>query len=128
MKSHTLAKALKQLSTILLDGPNVELRDLRLNGLNAMPDIQPEKMAVSLDVLVSLARIDKQRWRELIKEHGFPIQIRSRDSSRDILGRVLKHLDSDPEALRRLKQRSGSRVDPAPELLNAFATLLRRSD
>jgi hypothetical protein len=63
---------------------------------------------------------------ELIRENGFPIEIRPRDASRDIFGKLCAYLESNPQAQEKLKasvnKTSGK---SSPELMRALATLLK---
>lgn len=125
MKTHVLARALKELSDWLMRAPNTELKNLKVPfGVTALAK-SSEEIAMSLETLVALARVDKQRWYELIREYSFPIDVRPRDASRDILGKLLKYLESNPNALRRLRERTRNRAEPSDELLHAFEILLR---
>jgi hypothetical protein len=126
MKSHELARALSQLAQLLRKLPSVDLDDLVVNARNAPPP-DPETVPVALSTLVSLSRFDRNQWLQLIKEYNFPVEIRARDASRDILGKILKHLEESPEARNRLVTRATkSKPESSPELLRALETLLRR--
>jgi len=126
VKTHLLAKSLSELARVLRKLPNVELNELQDVVNTSRSSAHPEDdVAVSLDALVGLARVDKQRWHDFIKDHRFPIEVRPRDASRDILGKLLKYLESNPRALQKLKARSKRRMEPSSELLQAFETLLR---
>ena len=125
MKSHELANALSTLSRILKSGPNVELSHLQFK--ETLAGVQStQALAVNLSTLVSLSNIDKSKWIDLINEHSFPIDVRPRDGSRDILGKLLSYLENNVEAqdkLRATATRSSSTA--SPELLKALSTLLR---
>ena len=125
MKSHDLAQALNTLARILKSGPNVELSQLRLKEMFDSPHSSND-LALNLSTLVSLSSVDKSKWLELIKEHGFPIEVRPRDGSRDIFGKLCAYLEANPQAQEKLKAtatRSTSRS--SPELMKALATLLK---
>lgn len=124
MKSHELAHALTTLARMLKSGPNVEISQLRLKDMFGGHSSQ--ELALNLSTLVSLSSVDKSKWLELIKEHGFPIEVRPRDGARDIFGKLCAYLEENPQAQERLKQsatRSTSRS--SPELMKALATLLK---
>ncbi len=127
MKTHDVAKVLAQLAKLLKTGPNVELDHLTSLpelGLNR-PQSRDEAL-IGLSTLVNLAKIDKQQWIGIIKDNDLPIEMRPRDASRDILGKLLTYLDQNPEARKRVsesaKQRSSS---VSPELTRALSILLK---
>jgi hypothetical protein len=124
MKSHELAQALTMLARILKSGPNVDLAQLRLKDMFGGHSSQ--ELALNLSTLVSLSSVDKSKWLELIKEHGFPIEVRPRDGARDIFGKLCSYLEANPQAQERLKQ-SATRATSksSPELMKALATLLK---
>jgi hypothetical protein len=124
MKSHELAQALSTLARLLKSGPNVELSQLKVR--DAFDSHGNRDLALNLSTLVSLSSVDKQKWMGLIRENGFPIEIRPRDGSRDIFGKLCAYLESNPQAQERLKasaiKTSGK---SSPELMKALATLLK---
>lgn len=132
MKTHELANALKTLASALKSGPDVDLHDLKglLNlGSGGTPYLsaptQSGDLPIALSALLSLSRIDKQEWIKLIKDLGLDIEIRPRDASRDIVGKVLRILEGDPDARMRLSRKVNSRETPSsPELARALSSLL----
>lgn len=134
MQTHELAEALKKLASLLKRGPNVDISILtRLT----QPDTKISKpesgsgsrddLPLALNALVSLSRVDKSEWLELIEDLGLTITVRPRDASRDILGKVLKVLETQPEARERLQQRIRNRsAHGSPELARALSSLLDR--
>lgn len=107
---------------MLKAAPNVDLRDLSLS--NQTRNVSDGEIAVGLATLVELAKIDKRQWVSFISQHGFPIQTRPADASRDVLGKLLKYLEAHPDAMRKLKD-SASRASSSPELLRALGALLK---
>jgi hypothetical protein len=123
MKSHDFARLLRDFADLLERGPDVEIRRIKLSADS--PQVSTERIAVSLSTLVELSRIDKNQWIALIREHGFPIVVRPRDASRDILGKLLAYLEQNEEArlrLRKTVQRRGEQVSSS--LTRALASLL----
>lgn len=126
MKTHDLAKVLSQLVKLLRDGPNVELEHLGDILARSLGGDISGRIAVNLSTLVELSRIDRKQWRAIISEHGFPIEIRQRDASRDILGKLLRYLEENPSARERLRASVAKRAGQAsPELMRALDVLLR---
>jgi hypothetical protein len=124
MKSHELAQALNALSRLLKSGPNVELSQLKMGEI--FDSHSNRDLALNLSTLVSLSSVDKQKWMELIRENGFPIEIRPRDGSRDIFGKLCAYLESNPQAQEQLKARAiRTSGKSSPELMKALATLLK---
>src|SRR5437667_1556434 len=101
MKSHELAQALTVLARLLKSGPNVDLAQLKIKEM--FDSHQNRDLVLNLSTLVSLSSVDKNRWLELIKENGFPIEIRPRDGSRDVFGKLCAYLESNQQAQERLK-------------------------
>lgn len=124
MKTHELAKALRALATLLEGGPNLPLEQARISsdGLNS------GQMAVSLATLSELSRVDKSQWTSFISELGFPIEVKEKDGSRNILGKLLNYLEANPIAREQLKTRASARGSEAsPELMKALSSLLRET-
>jgi hypothetical protein len=119
MKTHVLADALIQLGNILKQSPNTELADWPKNG---GPDKQ--KLSVGLTLLLQLAKINKSEWLDFIKEHQFPVAVSTRDSSRNILGKLLKYLHDHPEAQSKIKISSDKSSGTSPELLRTLKALM----
>lgn len=125
MKSHQVAKVLRKLSEMLERAPDSELDELFVSDRNPAP-VSTSQIAVNLSTLAEMARIDKQQWLNFVRESHLPIETRPRDAARDILGKVLNYLESNPEARQALKERATKRVsETSPELMRAFAFLLK---
>jgi hypothetical protein len=61
----------------------------------------------------------------LIQSHGFPIVIGPRDSSRNILGKVLKYLETNPAAQLKLQAVSkDAKNKSSPALERALRALM----
>lgn len=132
MKSHELASSLRVLADLLKSGPNVEVHDLGLldlgsdsSRIRARPAQQKSDLPIALSALLSLSRIDRVEWINLISELGLQIEIRPRDASRDILGKVLRILEREPEARILLNKRvKNKEASGSPELARALSSLL----
>ena len=126
MKTHELARALTLLSRILKSGPNVDLKELDLSSHESIKKSGNADIELGLSTLVSLSRVDKQQWLSIIDDYGFPIEVRKRDASRDILGKLLRYLEKTPEARKRLADGAKEKSTQAsPELLRALEVLIK---
>ena len=127
MKTYEFAQALTRLAKLLQSLPNTEMSEFEERVKQTETRISTEGIAVNLATLAALSRIDKQQWVDFITEYRLPIMIRpTKDASRDILGKLLKYLENNPDAQERLKQRADSRsAEASPELMRALDVLLR---
>ncbi len=124
MKTHDLAKALEALARVLRAAPNAPLDELT----SLSPRRKPEnsEIPLALSTLVGLADIDKSQWLEFIRANGFPIDIRPRDASRDVVGKLLRYLEQSPEARKKITiVAERSRSQTSPELQRALDFLLK---
>lgn len=122
MKSHSLANALRTLADILEQGPNTEISNIQM--LNKNENLSSEQIAVNLSTLAALSKIKKFQWVEFINNYNFDIPINTRDSSRNIIGKLLTYLDKHPEAVNLIKRRSFSTKSGSSALSKAFDILL----
>jgi hypothetical protein len=130
MLTHELAEALRKLAAALKRGPNVDVGQISLMEDFFAPSRRPrprtEDLPLALNALLSLSRFDKYEWMDLIEALGLPIQVRARDASRDILGKVLKVLEQEPGAREQLERHvKAQRASASPELARALSSLLR---
>lgn len=125
MKTHDLARHLRHLAKILDALPNEELDFFDPRKVQRPPPDNAD-IPVALSTLVSLAEFDKRQWEDLIKEFGFPIDLRPRDASRDVLGKLLNYLATNRDARERvvIRAREG-RTKTSPELMRALNLLLK---
>lgn len=126
MKTHEFASALTLLAGMLRRAPNQPLEDFveRPTQKKSKPD--PSNIPFALSTLVGLSEVDKAQWLMFIREHGFPIDIRPRDASRDIIGKLLNFLAENPEARARVANTAQrQRSDASPEIMRALDLLLR---
>ena len=125
MKTHEIAHVLTILSRVLKSGPNIVVEDLVFkHGDQERPPMSNAEALVGLSTLTNLAKIDKRQWRSLVEENELPIDIRPRDASRDILGKVLKYLDSHPEVARKITTSANQSRGVSPQLTRALGILL----
>jgi hypothetical protein len=133
MRAHEFAQHLIKFAKLLRNGPDFELDDIsfpspifrRAERLSISKSRPSDDLPVALSALLSLSRFDKQEWISLIQDIGLPIEIRPRDASRDILGKVLRVLEDDPTSRELLNNRVRSTSTKAsPELMRALGSLL----
>ncbi len=126
MKSHELAVALNQLAKLLKSGPNIEIGKLNMFG-DLTSTSRPEKgqIAVGLSTLLALSKFNKQEWINVINEYGFDISLNPRDSARDVLGKLLRYLEKNPNARRKIRDEAKKKqADSSPALEKALSILL----
>lgn len=133
MKSHELAEGLKALAKALKSGPNIEVGSMDFQFPFGRRGVSPSEthasvkddLPLALSALLSLSRIDKREWAELITDIGLDIPITPRDSNRDVVGKVLRHLETEPIARELLMKRVKSKnAKASPELARALSSLL----
>src|SRR6267154_4087857 len=106
MKSHIFADALVIWADKLKAGPNVEIADLTLGPSPQPNSLSTQNMTVGLSLLLQLSKVNKQEWVQFVREHSIPINVEQRDSSRNVLGKLLNYLDNHPEAQKNLSAKS----------------------
>ncbi len=123
MKTHDLAKALTLLARLLKSGPNTDLEEL--TSLNSQRRRGRGEALVGLSTLANLAKVDKQQWITIINDHGFSIEVRPRDASRDLIGKLLTYLEQNPEARKQINESARRQsTNVSPELTRALSILL----
>jgi hypothetical protein len=124
MMSHDLASALLLLAKVLKAAPNVEISQLDFSKRKERITTT-QGLALNLSTLAELSRIERQQWASLIEEYQLPIELRPRDASRDILGKLLRYLEENADAREKLKK-SATRgpVQASPEVMRALSSLL----
>ncbi|MCK1304628.1 hypothetical protein [Bradyrhizobium sp. 45] len=128
MKTHEISKTLVALAKALQQAPNVNLEQLTFNQPQPSPRKKPNPsdIPMALSALVALSQFDKAQWRAVIEEYKFPIEVRNTESTRDIVGKILRHLEQDSDARRKLKQAvQRTKSDINPELMTALNFLLK---
>ena len=124
MKTHDAARMLTTLAQVLRGSPNVDLASLKLER-NGRPKPNPSDIPMALSALVALSKFDKAQWRSVIEEYGLPLEVKNTESTRDVVGKILRHLEQDSEARKKLKVAAQRRTDVSPELMNALNFLLK---
>ncbi|HEW9976969.1 TPA: hypothetical protein VGT13_003971 [Shewanella algae] len=130
MKSHDFAKQLTTMAKVLRNGPNIELSELDFNNFGSVsfvePQVEQSDIPKALSMLVGLNNVNKGQWLDLIEDYQLPIDIRPRDATRDIIGKILRHLSENQEARERLSGKKAKKVSnsSSSELADALSILL----
>lgn len=130
MKSHDFAKQLTIMAKILKSGPNTELEDLDLSQIisirnNKAHNINQNDVPKALSMLVGLNDVKKSQWVELIEDYSFKIEIRPRDATRDIIGKLLNYLSQNQEEREKLTgKKTKKNNNSSAELADALSILL----
>lgn len=131
MKAHELSKALLALSKILKSGPDIDVEDWSILSKNTVATskatpLKDSDIPTALYTLVRLNDVSKSQWLSLIQDFNIDIEIRQRDATRDIVGKILNYLATNPIARENLL-RTGSKKNAteSTELANALNLLLK---
>ena len=122
MRTRALARSLRQLAEWL-----DHLPDQTLEALDPSRSDQRSRsasLALNVSTLASLSRVNRKEWIEFIRYHAFPIEVRTRDASRDILGKLLTFLEREPSAITYLQRQAASDASASPELSRALKAIL----
>lgn len=131
MKTHDFAEALKLFANILKKSPNMDLSELGIfdtsfTKISNKNSTQKNDLPIALNALISIKDFSKQDWINFIEEFQMEIEISARDSSRNILGKVLHYLENNPELRQKIKKKSENKdVIASESLLKAFSSLLK---
>src|SRR4051794_34662649 len=108
MKTHDVARALNTLARALRDGENIGLESIAIGkpGEGHVQTSLGSNAPAALALLVRLAGYSKDEWRALIKELELDVEIKTTDSVRDILGRLLKYLNDNKDIHTKLVERA----------------------
>jgi hypothetical protein len=124
MKAYKAAELLNQLAKILKEAPNEEIEMLRI-GATKVRELSKDEMALNVSTLLALSRIKKSTWKEFINDNNWPIEVKDRDSSRNLIGKVFQHLETHPDALKDFQRKTNERSGRvSTELMNALSSLL----
>lgn len=126
MKTHDLAKALGQLSKLLKSLPNQDVSKLSEGSIagRAPLEANSSNVGVSLSVLASLSKYEKSDWQRVIHDFKLPIEIRPRDASRDIMGKIIAYLAENERERQRVARESAQGIQGGSELSSALKFLL----
>ena len=95
-------KALEVISKFIEDSGIEDISEISTVSTKKM---NSQTVAVNLYTLAQLSKISKSEWIRLINEYEFDIKLNPRASSRDIIGKVLSYLESNPAVLEQFKKR-----------------------
>ena len=129
MKTHDVARALSTLAKTLRDSSNAELATVTIQSKDdggPISSVSADAPA-ALSVLLALSAYSKDQWRTLIKELELDVTVKTTDSIRDILGRVLKYLGDNKDVQAKvLETAQKSQQGTSPELMKALSILLNK--
>lgn len=129
VSTHELADLLVMLARMLRsmpDGPmEEEFRRKRFRDKEQKSFAFNEPSA--LIALVGFSKFTKNDWVSFIHELDIPIQIDSKNASRDLMGKIINYFADHPEGRAKLRSisRRGSRGETSQALLEAFNVLMR---
>ncbi|MES0098637.1 hypothetical protein [Mesorhizobium sp. M0019] len=125
MKTHDIAKILNTLAQALRKAPNQTLDELS-EPKPARAPVDAKDVPMALSTLLALSEFDKSQWQQFITDFRLPIEVRPRDASRDILGKILTYLEKNPAARKSMSNAARhSPSDTSPELMRALQFLLK---
>lgn len=126
MKTHSLAKELIALGETLLEGPNIETKNLLVGDLRASRESEAE-MAFGITTLAQLSKHTRSEWVQFASEHSLPIRFNERDSSRNIMGKIMTYLADNEHEIKRIRETVRASSTPSNRLNQALNTLLKGS-
>lgn len=129
MKSHDFAKHLTLMAKILKSGPNIEMEDLSLSETTSLKvdskNIERSDVPKALNMLVNLNEMKKSEWLDLIENFDFDIDVRPRDATRDVIGKLLSYLSENQDEREKLIGKKVKKRDSVSlELADALSLLL----
>jgi len=128
MKTHSLAKELIALGEALINGPNIDTSKLKLLGLDhAVGSRSDEKMVIGITTLAQLSRFKKSEWVQFVKEHDLPIPLNTRDSARDLVGKIMNYFANNDHEINRVRNSIRHSDESSNRLNQALNTLLKAS-
>lgn len=134
MKAYDLAKALTHLSRVLKAGPNVEVEEIGNLSVHSTAARTPRvkedtrntsDKATGLALLAEMASYNKTELMDLAYQLNIPVQVRSADAVRDILGKILRYIQENPDFRNRLAHANPETAEGS-RLAHALAILMSR--
>lgn len=123
MKTHDLAKAMNAMAKILRAMPNQEL-DAFGESISKGRGREVESVGVSLSTLAAFSKYSKADWQTLVSDFELPIEINQKNSSRDVMGKILAYLADNDEERVRVARKAQLTSDGSSELSSALSFLL----
>nr|WP_319485691.1 hypothetical protein [uncultured Cohaesibacter sp.] len=126
MKSHSLARELIALGEALLSAPNVETKNISsLLKMESQSSIQRKEMGMGITTMAHLSKYSKAEWIEFAEAHKIPINFNERDSSRNIMGKIMSYLAENESEMKRVRESVVDEGGSSNRLNSAFSILLR---
>ena len=135
MKAYDLAKSLMHLSRVLRAGPNIEVDDIGNLSVHTSKPRQTKPKQVredntsksekgtALALLAEMASYSKSELIDLAFQLNIPLQVRPADAVRDILGKILRYIQENPDFRNRLAHASPDTLEGS-RLAHALAILM----
>jgi hypothetical protein len=136
MKTHDLAKALNHLARVLRAGPNIDFEELvnfstyvSSGRSNKLAPVKTNERSISekgagLALLAQMANYNKQELMELAEVLDIPIEVRKADAVRDVLGKILRSINENPQIQDRLRHGDTSNLPNETSALARALTIL----
>lgn len=127
MKTHSFAKELIALGEALLNGPNVDTKDISLGNLHSSPDTGEAEMAFGITTLAQLSKFSRSEWVQFTEDHKIPVSFNQRDSGRNIMGKIMSYLAQNDNEIQRVRDSVKQGGGSSNRLNQALNTLLKSS-
>lgn len=124
MKTKEVIKTLKLLTSLLEASNKDIIEDIFTKKAN---NFSHEQLIVNIDTLIKLGSIDKNQWIDFAKANSINIDVRPRDASRDVLDKILKYIEKNPDVQKIIAKKAENVSSMhSPELTNALKILMGR--
>ena len=127
MKTHSLAKELIALGEALLRGPNIDTKNLNLDGLPTSQSNDEAEMAFGITTLAQLSKYSRSEWVQFAEDHKIPVSYNPRDSGRNIMGKIMSYLANNDMEIQRVRESVSLGRGSSNRLNQALNTLLKSS-
>jgi len=127
MRTHELARVLQGLSRLLLAQPDKDLANIGSSAIRTRRarSTDRHRRQLRFEQLTQVLSLTKPQLREIVQRFDLPIAITDRNSSRDILGRLIVLFRKRPDLVERIRNNTvHARKDANPQLQAALELLL----
>lgn len=113
----------ENLSKLLKNAPNSEVADFQRIATGKQSF---DSVGLGLKTLVQLSKLDKSHWVSLTEKYNFDIKLNPRDSSRDVIGKILRYLANNEEAYQEFEEKLNKTSGTSEPLENMLKMLLNQ--